>query len=78
TDVDATPSLSAVPFSKFTQIINDIITVAEEITTIYQSAEHNKRISRLLFERIVAIETSLRLLKAYKDEHKEFFNKQNF
>ncbi|RIB18291.1 hypothetical protein C2G38_2184944 [Gigaspora rosea] len=27
---------------------------------------------------IVAVETSLRLLKAYKDEDKEFFNKQNF
>ncbi|CAG8669245.1 11946_t:CDS:2, partial [Ambispora leptoticha] len=77
TNVDPTPSLSAVPFSKFTKI-NDIINITEEITPIYQSAEHNKRISKSLSERIVAIETSLRLLKAYKDEHREFFNKQNF
>ncbi|CAG8465393.1 3542_t:CDS:10 [Cetraspora pellucida] len=81
TDIESTqstPSLNAVPFSKFTQIIIDIINVTGEITPIYQSAEHNKHISRSLFERIVAVETSLRLLKAYKDEYKEFFNKQNF
>ncbi|CAG8559291.1 5631_t:CDS:2 [Dentiscutata heterogama] len=69
---------TAIPFLKFTSIIDDIINFTGEIEQIYQSAEHNKHISKSLFERIVAIETSLRLLKAYKDEHKEFFNKQNF
>ncbi|CAG8729175.1 32512_t:CDS:2 [Gigaspora margarita] len=69
---------TAIPFLKFIPIIIDIINVTEEIALIYQSAEHNKHISKSLFERIVAVETSLRLLKAYKDEHKEFFNKQNF
>ncbi|CAG8472816.1 3743_t:CDS:2 [Cetraspora pellucida] len=71
-------SIIAIPFSKFVPIINDIVSVTDEITIIYQSAEHNKRISRVLVDRIAAVETSIRLLKIHKDDNKEFFNQENF
>ncbi|KAF0508854.1 kinase-like protein [Gigaspora margarita] len=63
---------TAIPFLKFIPIINGIINVTEEITLIHQSAEHNIHFSKSLFERIIAVEASHRLLKTYKDEHKEF------
>ncbi|CAG8469559.1 14925_t:CDS:2 [Gigaspora margarita] len=71
-------SVIAIPFSKFVPIINDIVGVTEDITQIYQSAEHNKRISLVLVERIAAVETSLRYLKIHKDDQKNFFNQENF
>ncbi|CAG8699513.1 2945_t:CDS:2 [Dentiscutata erythropus] len=71
-------SVIAIPFSKFVPIIGDIVSVTDEITLIYQSAEHNKRISRVLVDRIAAVETSIRLLKIHKDDNKKFFNQENF
>ncbi|CAG8514450.1 5886_t:CDS:2 [Scutellospora calospora] len=71
-------SLTAIPFSKFVPIISDIISVTDEITLIYQSAEHNKRISRALIDRLAAVESAVRLLKIDKDDNKEFFNQENF
>ncbi|CAG8633736.1 5659_t:CDS:2 [Dentiscutata heterogama] len=71
-------SVIAIPFSKFVPIIGDIVCVTDEITLIYQSAEHNKRISRVLVDRIASVETSIRLLKIHKDDNKKFFNQENF
>ncbi|CAG8823307.1 29878_t:CDS:1, partial [Racocetra persica] len=71
-------SLIAIPFSKFVPIINDIVSFTDEITGIYQSAEHNKRISRVLVDRVAAADSSIRLLKIHRDDNKDFFNQENF
>ncbi|CAG8557538.1 9081_t:CDS:2, partial [Racocetra fulgida] len=77
-EIYETASLIAIPFSKFVPIINDIVSFTDEITGIYQSAEHNKRISRVLVDRVAAADSSIRLLKIHKDDNKDFFNQENF
>ncbi|CAG8664452.1 5196_t:CDS:2, partial [Scutellospora calospora] len=68
----------AIPFSRFIPIISDVVSVIEELTTLCQSAEHNKRIGLALVDRVAAVETAIRQIKSHKDDNREFFNQQNF
>ncbi|CAG8744550.1 20970_t:CDS:2 [Dentiscutata erythropus] len=77
-DVFNLTSTVAVPFSRFLPIVDDVVKIFEEIAKLYQSAEHNRRICGTLFDRVIAAEAAIRTLKIRRDEHKEFFNQQNF
>ncbi|CAG8466414.1 17986_t:CDS:10 [Racocetra fulgida] len=77
-DVINLSSTVAVPFSRFLPIVDDVVKIFDEIAKLYQSAEHNRRICGTLFDRVIAAEAAIRTLKIRRDEHKEFFNQQNF
>ncbi|GBC04282.1 hypothetical protein RclHR1_00560009 [Rhizophagus clarus] len=67
-----------IPFVKFLPIISEIGLILDEIVTIVEVAEHNKRTCKLLRDRGYAAESAVRDLKFNREGRKEFFNKNNY
>ncbi|CAG8752230.1 30450_t:CDS:2, partial [Racocetra persica] len=55
-----------------------ITQIFERISKIYHDAEHNKRICGAIFDRVSAVEVTIRSLKFRWEEHKESFTQKNY
>src|ERR1043165_1231402 len=55
------PETISIPFSQFIPLIKDVSEVLIEATELYQTAQHNKRIAKLVLERINAANSAVSL-----------------
>ncbi|CAG8755659.1 483_t:CDS:2, partial [Dentiscutata erythropus] len=67
-----------IQISQFLPLFSDIIQVSEKISKIYHDAEHNKRICGAIFDRVSAVEVTIRSLKFRWDEHRKSFTQKNY
>ncbi|RIB16360.1 hypothetical protein C2G38_1517860 [Gigaspora rosea] len=67
-----------VHISQFLPLFNEITLIFERISKTYHDAEHNKRICGAIFDRVSAVEVTIRTLNFQWDEHKESFTHKNY
>src|ERR1043166_6751221 len=60
---DASPGTKNIPFSQFIPFIKNESEVLSKVTELYKAAQHNKKIIKLLMERIAAANFALGLLR---------------
>ncbi|CAG8470226.1 24025_t:CDS:2 [Gigaspora rosea] len=72
------PGSEEIQISQFLPLFNEITQNFEKISKVYHDAEHNKRICGVIFDRVSAIEVTVRSLKFRRDENKKFFTQRNY
>ncbi|GBC05876.1 hypothetical protein RclHR1_06490011 [Rhizophagus clarus] len=68
----------AVPFANFLPLIGEVSKILREITDIYQTAEHNKRICGVMLDRVTIAESAIKNLQVRREENEEFFSEENY
>src|SRR5688572_6970910 len=68
----------AVPFENFLPLISEVSSTFNEIVDVYQSAEHNKRISGIILDRTQVAGAAVKNLKNRRDQNVDFFTKENY
>ncbi|CAG8530129.1 26363_t:CDS:10, partial [Racocetra persica] len=71
-DVINLSSTVAVPFSRFLPIVDDVVKIFDEIAKLYQSAEHNRRLSKYIQAK--SIETTFQELTTEFDRFVSILN----
>src|SRR3954462_2011051 len=52
-----------IPFAQFDQLIKEVAGILEKFMDLYNAAQHNKRIAKLLLERITAANSAVNFLR---------------
>ncbi|PKY59330.1 hypothetical protein RhiirA4_550334, partial [Rhizophagus irregularis] len=65
-DVELTSSVT-IPLSQFIPLIKDVSDVFMKVLELYDLAQHNNNITKILMERISAANTSVNILQARRD-----------
>ena len=52
-----------VPFSEFIPLMDVVSRVLERVVDLYHTAQHNKKITELLMQRIAAAQSAIKLLR---------------
>ncbi|GBC03227.1 hypothetical protein RclHR1_05020004 [Rhizophagus clarus] len=63
TGVDLTISAVVIPFAQFVPLIKDVAEILKKIVDLYGTAQHNKRITKLLMERVAAANSAISILR---------------
>ncbi|CAI2162738.1 18464_t:CDS:2 [Funneliformis geosporum] len=77
TSASITVTNLAVPFVSFLPLITEIAKIFNETVEIYQAAQYNKKICRILLDRVQIADTAVRNIKIHREESKEFFSEKN-
>ncbi|CAB5383127.1 unnamed protein product [Rhizophagus irregularis] len=74
---DITVSTVVIPFAQFVPLIKDVADILKRIVDLYSTAQHNKKITKLLMERVAAAHSAISILREddlYTSKH--YYNLQ--
>src|SRR6266540_3738484 len=58
---------TVIPFAQFFPLIRDVADILNKVIDLYKTAQHNKNITKILMERIIAANSAVNLLQARED-----------
>ncbi|CAI2194753.1 5249_t:CDS:2, partial [Funneliformis geosporum] len=58
---------SVIPFTQFMPLVKEVTDVLNGVIDLYKTAQHNKNITKVLMERIIAANFSVEMIKARED-----------
>jgi hypothetical protein len=63
TSTDITVSTLVIPFIQFVPFIKEVADILKKVVDLYSTAQHNKRITKLLMERVAAANSAISILR---------------